>query len=80
MCFVCGIDEEGIELHRRELLGRHRPGEDPVLVAGSLETLGEHVKEPGVVIDDGYSKCCRLGAHGRGREAKAGFTGPASLV
>ena len=52
-----GIDEEGVQLHRRQLLGRHRPGENPVLVAGRLEALGEHVNEAGVVVDDGYSEC-----------------------
>jgi hypothetical protein len=70
-----GVDEKRVQLHRRQLFGRHRTREDPVLVTGPLEALREHAKETGVVVDDGYSKCSRLDAH-QGVAARQGPAWP----
>ncbi len=73
------IDDQGVQLHRRQLLGRHRARERPVLAAGALEPLDEDVNEPGVVVDDRYAKCRGLGAH-RLAARPGPAAGPASLV
>src|SRR5436190_6460008 len=57
------IDHEGVQLHRRQLLRRHRAREDPILAARSLESLDEDPYESRVVVDDGYSECSGLGSH-----------------
>src|SRR5204863_6492930 len=57
------IDDERVQLHCRELLGRHRSREDAVLGARPLQALRQDADEPGVVVEHGYAEWS-LRAHG----------------
>ena len=72
--------DERVQPHRRQLLGRHRTRERPVLAARALEPLDQDVNEPGVVVDDRYAECGGLGAHAYGPRGRDGRSGPPSLV
>ena len=54
------VDQDRVELHRHQLLGRHVRGVDAVLPAGGVEAPPEHVQEAAVVVDYGETDCPML--------------------
>ena len=57
------VDEQRVDLHRHELVGRDGTAEDAVLPAGGVEPLAEHLEKGAVAIDDRDSECSVRSAH-----------------
>ena len=45
------VDQERVQLHRHQLLGRDRAAQHPLLPAGRFGALGENGDEAAVVVD-----------------------------